>query len=69
MARVRAYQCDAPGCSITNPGNPLDPPIGLRGSVAEDTGGAGIATVRWYACSRDHIDLAIQAVLDLAWEG
>jgi hypothetical protein len=66
MAKISAYRCDA--CGEVRPGDRENPPQGLRGSVAEDTGCGGIAPVKWFACCREHVAVAVTNVLIRAWE-
>jgi hypothetical protein len=60
------FSCDAPGCSyevFQQAGRNAEPVEGIRGQVSEidSLGGRGD---NFFACSREHVAPAIEAVLD-----
>jgi hypothetical protein len=60
--KVLAYRCDAPSCFVERIGTPDEPALGyhLTAQVVHGTGGL---TVDVFACSSEHVQDAVTAVV------
>lgn len=65
--KVTRYRCDHPTCLDYQLVEADEYPIGLVGQVREHTGSGGTGQVPWFACSREHVQEAIENALKEHW--
>lgn len=67
--RVDVFRCDAPGCDVRHfAARGDDKPDGLFGTVVLAINGYVGPSLPWYACRTEHVQAAIERVLDDAQE-